>query len=487
MRRLRLSSVRARATIAATAVVAIALVIGSIVFVGLLSRSVVDNVGVSAEQDVAEYARLLEAGDAVDLSDDDDDRLVCLLGTDGAVVDGDEECSDARTAAILLDVGLESGSDPVVVTVDGTRYVASAEDDMSVDMSSGDASGDDASGRTGSDDDDADDDGPDSDSDSGADADDAVLVVALPLDEADDAVETAGVLLAIAVPLLVAFVALVTSIVVGRALRPVERIRRRVEGIGASDLSQRVPEPSTADEIQALAQTMNAMLERLDASQRSQRRFVSDASHELRSPLAVLRQYAEVAEAHPDRVPTADLAATVRSEGARMQDIVESLLLLTRLDERGRSERTEAVDLDDLLLQEARRVRGIGTVDVDASGISPARVSGDPALLGRAVRNIVDNAARHARTRIALSVRTDGAWCIVHVDDDGTGIPPDERDRVFERFVRLDEGRSRDAGGSGLGLAIVRHIATVSGGTAGAEDSPLGGARLTIALPAAAD
>lgn len=478
MRRRFFSSVRARATIAATAVVAVALVIGSIVFVGLLSRSVVDNVGAVAEQDVAEYTRLLEAGDATDLSDDDDDRIVCLVSAGGVVFDGDEECTDERASRVLL--GVEPGTDRSVVTIGGDRYVAVADDDVSVDDAASGGTG----GRSGGDSDD-DDDTDDSDND--ADVDDARLVVALPLDEADDAVATAGALLAVAVPLLVVFVAVVTSVVVGRALRPVERIRRRVEGIGASDLSQRVPEPATADEIQALAQTMNAMLDRLDASQRSQRRFVSDASHELRSPLAVLRQYAEVAEAHPDRVPTADLAATVRSEGARMQDIVESLLLLTRLDERGRSERMELVDLDDVLLQEARRVRAIGSLDMDASGISPARVSGDPALLGRAVRNVVDNAVRHAQGRIALSVRTEGAWCIVSVDDDGTGIPPEERERVFERFVRLDEGRSRDAGGSGLGLAIVRHIATVSGGTAGAEESPLGGARLTIVLPASSD
>jgi signal transduction histidine kinase len=475
MRRL-FSSVRARATIAATAVVAVALVIGAIVFVGLLSRSVVDNVGAVAKQDVAEYARLLEAGDATDLSDDDDDRLVCLLSTDGTRVGGDAACADT-SAAVLLDVALEPDAGSVAVTILGERYVAAGDDDVSID------SVDDATGR----DDDDDDDDAGSDDGSGGSDGDAVLVVALPLDEADDAVGTAGALLAVAVPILVAFVALVTSVVVGRALRPVERIRRRVEGIGASDLSQRVPEPGTADEIQALAQTMNAMLDRLDASQRSQRRFVSDASHELRSPLAVLRQYAEVAEAHPDRVPTADLAATVRSEGARMQDIVESLLLLTRLDERGRAERTEAVDLDDLLLREARRVRAAGAVEVDATGVSGARVQGDPALLGRAVRNVVDNAVRHARSRITLSVRTEGAWCIVHVEDDGSGIPETERERVFERFVRLDEGRSRDAGGSGLGLAIVRHIATVSGGTVAASESPLGGARLTIALPAITD
>ncbi|RUR01985.1 HAMP domain-containing histidine kinase [Labedella endophytica] len=464
---------------AATAVTAIALVIGSVVFVGLLSRSVVDNVGAVASQDLAQYARSLEADDRTDLSDDDDDRVVCLIGPTGAVTDGDGECADETSARVL--VGVESGAAPEAISLDGDRYVAVA-DEVSV---SADGSGPDTRG-----DDDSDDDTADTDDDNendDVDSDDARLVVALPLDEADDAVGVATTLLAVAVPLLVAFVALVTAIVVGRALRPVERIRRRVEGIGASDLSQRVPEPSTADEIQSLAVTMNAMLERLDASQRSQRRFVSDASHELRSPLAVLRQYAEVAAAHPDRVPTSELAATVRAEGSRMQDIVESLLLLTRLDERGRSERTERVDLDDLLLAEARRVRAAGAVEVDASGISGARVSGDPALLGRAVRNVVDNAVRHARSRIAVMARTEGARCVIHVDDDGSGIPPEERERVFERFVRLDEGRSRDAGGSGLGLAIVRHIMSVSGGTVAVGDSPLGGARLTLAFPSADD
>lgn len=468
MRR-RFSSVRSRATIAAAAVVAVALVLGSIAFVALLARSVVDNVGTAAEQDLAQYAQLLDDGGAVDLSEDDDDRVVCLLSPSGAVLDGADVCREQRVVAALSE--LEPGGSPVVLSIEGARFVAVAEDGVSLESATG-------SGRDGDDDD-----GGDSDIDADTDTDDAVLVVASSLDEAEDAVASATVLLLVAVPVLVAFVALVTSIVVGRALRPVDAIRRRVDGISASDLSERVPEPSSDDEIEALARTMNAMLARLDSSQRSQRRFVSDASHELRSPLAVLRQFAEVAEAHPDRVPTAELAATVRSEGDRMQDIVESLLLLTRLDERGRGERVEAVDLDDVLLAEAKRVRGSGAVDVDASGIASARVMGDPALLVRAVRNIVDNAVRHADSRIAVSVRTDGRTAVVHVDDDGNGIDPADRARVFERFVRLDEARSRDVGGSGLGLAIVAHIAAVSGGTVAAEDSPLGGARLTLRLP----
>ncbi|RWZ52037.1 HAMP domain-containing histidine kinase [Labedella phragmitis] len=465
-----LSSVRARATIAAAAVVAVALVIGSIAFIALLTRSVVDSVGGAAQQDLAQYAQLLEDGTSVDLSEDDDDRVVCLLSTTGSVLDGSDACRDARASAALATV--EPGGDATVVSIDGARFVAVAEDGVSVEDRGGSTRGDD-------DDDDDDVDGADT-----GHVDDATLVVASGLEEADDAVSVASLLLVIAVPVLVAFVALVTSVVVGRALRPVDAIRRRVDGISASDLSERVPEPATHDEIEALARTMNAMLERLDSSQRSQRRFVSDASHELRSPLAVLRQFSEVAEAHPDRVPTAELAATVRAEGARMQDIVESLLLLTRLDERGRGERVEAVDLDDVLIAEARRVRASGHVAVDTTGIEGARVSGDPALLARAVRNIVDNAVRHATSRIALSLRVEAGTAVVHVDDDGSGIPQADRSRVFERFVRLDEARSRDAGGSGLGLAIVAHIVAVSGGTVAADASPLGGARLTLRLPA---
>jgi signal transduction histidine kinase len=166
-----------------------------------------------------------------------------------------------------------------------------------------------------------------------------------------------------------------------------------------------------------------------------------------------------------------------------MQELVDALLLLTRLDEQA-ALREDPVDLDDLALAEVRRLRA-GGATVDGSGIRAARVRGDARLLGQLVRNLADNAARHARSAVAIGVTGRGAEVLLTVDDDGAGVPPDERERIFERFVRLDEARARDAGGSGLGLAIVRAIAEAEGGGVRVEDSPLGGARFSVVLPAA--
>ncbi|WP_369814217.1 sensor histidine kinase [Marmoricola sp. Leaf446] len=269
-----------------------------------------------------------------------------------------------------------------------------------------------------------------------------------------------------------------------RALRPVERIRQEVEQITGDRLDRRVPEPPSRDEVHRLAHTMNGMLARLQAAQERQRQFVGDASHELRSPLAGIRQTAEVARAHPGAMPEGELADAVLEESVRMQRLVEQLLLLTRADEAAVAAQRREVDLDDLVLTEARRVRRTG-LDVDGSGIATARVRGDETALAQVVRNLVDNAARHATSRIGLGVREDAGTAEVVVDDDGGGIAPADRDRVFERFVRLDESRARDDGGSGLGLSIVREIVRVHGGTVEIGTSPWGGARFTVRLPAA--
>lgn len=179
----------------------------------------------------------------------------------------------------------------------------------------------------------------------------------------------------------------------------------------------------------------------------------------------------------------------VLEEGGRLERLVQAMLVLARADEGAlRPERVD-VDLDDLLLAEAGRVRGAGDIAVDTTGVQATRVRGDAALLAQLARNLVDNAARHARSRIALAVApagdgSDGA--VITVDDDGDGIPPADRDRVFDRFVRLDDARARDTGGSGLGLSIVREIAHAHGGRVRIEDGPAGGARLRVELPAAA-
>lgn len=310
-----------------------------------------------------------------------------------------------------------------------------------------------------------------------------LVTVAVSLDDAEDSVDALLPVLGVGIPLAVLFVAATTWVVVGRALRPVERIRSEVAGISAADLHQRVPVPPSRDEIARLAQTMNAMLDRLEASAVRQRQFVSDTSHELRSPLASLRQTAEVAHTHPDAVTPEELTATVLDETARMQHLVDQMLVLTRTAEGG-VRRTE-VDLDDLVLAEASRVRRLRPdLEVDSRQVEAARVVGDAGALAQVVRNLADNAARHARTRLSFALSA-GDRVELLVEDDGAGIADADREKVFDRFVRLDEARARDSGGSGLGLAIVREVTTAHGGATSVDRSAEGGARFRVDLPAA--
>jgi signal transduction histidine kinase len=299
------------------------------------------------------------------------------------------------------------------------------------------------------------------------------------LEEVEDSTEALTTPLLAGVPLLLLLVGATTWIVAGRALAPVERIRREVEEITGDRLDRRVPEPGSRDEIARLARTMNQMLVRLETAATRQQQFVADASHELRSPLAGIRQAAEVSRAHPEALPSGELADAVLQEAARLQRLVDQLLTLART---GAARPTADVDLDDLALAGARGIRGC---TVDTTGIGPARVRGDATALTQVVRNLTDNAARHARTTVAVAVRTRGDVAELVVDDDGPGIAPGERERVLERFVRLDEARARDAGGSGLGLAIVREIVTAAGGTVVISSAPLGGARVVVTFPAA--
>ena len=263
-----------------------------------------------------------------------------------------------------------------------------------------------------------------------------------------EATAAVGGLLAVGLPLLLAVVAATTWVVVGR-----------------------------------LARTMNRMLGRLEQAQVRQRRLVSDASHELRSPVAAIRQHAEVALAHPDRTTTAELAATVLAEDLRLQRLAEDLLLLTRADEHTLALHRRPVDLDDLVFDEARRLRASTGLRVDTTAVSAGRVDGDAAGLRRVLRNLGDNAARHAAGRLAFSLAETDGLVLLGVDDDGPGIPEADRRRVLERFVRLDDARARDDGGSGLGLAIVAELATAHGGTVAVAPSALGGTRVEVTLP----
>jgi signal transduction histidine kinase len=289
--------------------------------------------------------------------------------------------------------------------------------------------------------------------------------------------------LIIGLPLLVLLMGGMIWSVIGRALRPVEAIRTEVADIGGGDLHRRVPEPATHDEIGRLAVTMNAMLDRLEASNVAQARFVSDASHELRTPIAVIRHELEVALRSDDDTLLREVAGEVLDEDLRMQRLVDDLLFLARREGRSgaAAERRRAlVDLDDVALTEAHRVHTTHTIDT--SHISAGQVRGDADQLGRVVRNLLDNALRHARSRVQVSVSSEHGEVVLHVDDDGDGVAEHDRERIFERFGRADESRARDVGGSGLGLAIVAGLVEEHGATVDVGASPLGGARFTVTL-----
>ncbi|GAA4365942.1 HAMP domain-containing sensor histidine kinase [Nocardioides caricicola] len=310
-----------------------------------------------------------------------------------------------------------------------------------------------------------------------------VVSVAVSLEDVDESTTALLLPLAVGLPVLVLLVGATTWVATTRALAPVERIRREAEQITGDRLDRRVSEPPARDEIHRLARTVNQMLGRLQDSRDRQRQFVSDASHELRSPLASIRQTAEVARAHPGALPEDELADAVLEESVRMQRLVEQLLLLARADEGAVARTDQDVDLDDLALTVARAARR-PDLRVDSSAIGPGRVRGDRVSLAQLVQNLVDNAVRHADEVVAVTVRQDGGTVELVVEDDGPGIAAEDRGRVFDRFVRLDEARARDAGGSGLGLAIVREVVTAHGGTVDVATSPLGGARFVVRLPA---
>jgi signal transduction histidine kinase len=429
--RLGRASVRVRTTAAAVLVVAVALLVGAFLLVALVRESLRGGLETSAEQRAASLAAqvtaagLPEPGPADEDEDDLDDLIWQVRDGRGTVVRSSQPLTRPLPAEESDEVRLPGA--------DHAYTVATA------------ASGD------------------------------YRVAVAVSLEDVDNSISALVTPLAVGLPLLLGLVGATTWVIVSRALAPVERIRREVEEITGDRLDRRVPEPASRDEIRRMARTMNRMLARLETSRGRQQQFVADASHELRSPLASIRQAAEVAHAHPGAV---DLTDVVLEESARMQRLVEQMLLLVRADDGTALSAHHDVDLDDLALTEARRTARSG-VSVSTAGVGGGRVRGDANALGQVVRNLMDNAARHAKTSVTVAVRDVGDAVELTVEDDGAGVPEDQRERIFERFVRLDEARARDAGGSGLGLAIVREIVTAHGGTVTVSD----GSRFVVRLP----
>lgn len=452
-----LSGVRARSTIAAVVTVAAALLAGSFLLTVLLQRALTNTVESEARTRAAQIARELPHANPATLPDtlaDDNQRgqIVQVLGADGQVV---AASSDQVSRIPLVSVGPQAD----IVRVRQVQKPPGLSDDEQEDepylvVTRGVAL--DGARET--------------------------VVVAAPLKARDDAVDTVQYYLLAGMPVLLLLVGGATWVLVGRALRPVERIRARVQGITAARLDDRVPVPAARDEVARLAETMNEMLDRLDRSQAEQRRFLADASHELRSPLSTVVVGLEVAEADATGEAWREMAPTMHAEAQRMSGLVHDLLLLAESDGSGLRMEQVDVDLDDLVDTEARRLRVSGRVDVRAE-ISPVRVRGDARKLSQVVRNLSDNAGREAREQVRLELAVDGDTALLVVEDDGDGIPPQDRDRVFERFVRLDPSRERRRGGTGLGLAIVAEVVRAHDGTVRVRDSSLGGARFEVRLP----
>ena len=318
-----------------------------------------------------------------------------------------------------------------------------------------------------------------------ADGQEYIVYVASSLGPVSRSTDSLERLLLIGLPFLALLAGLLAWIAVSFALRPVEAMRQEVEVIGAEDLHRRVPDPPVEDEIGRLAHTMNAMLARLEVATDRQRRFVADASHELRSPLTGMRTELEVNLAHPEQVDWPAVGHEILDDTIRLQHLVDDLLVLAAADASSGADATrhQPVDLDEVVLAEARRARNRTAATIETSAVSGAQVDGNAEQLGRVVRNLLDNAARFAASRVVVTLAETDGTAVLAIADDGPGVPDDERERIFERFARHDSGRSRDAGGTGLGLAISREIVTDHHGTIALEPGP--GTQFTVRLPIA--
>jgi signal transduction histidine kinase len=444
----RLATVRVRITAAAVLVVGAALVAGAFWLVRAHRAGLTTNLETAARLRSQDIASIVDGGDfpkalAVPRGDE---NLVQVVDADGTVVAASKNIlgappisrlqPDADGYSVRTVAGIERGEGPYRVVARRVRTPGGAY----------------------------------------------VVYVARSLEGVTRSTDNLERLLWWSLPALLTLMGILTWIVTGRALRPVEAIRSEVEVIGAEDLHRRVPEPASEDEIGRLARTMNAMLARLEDATDRQRRFVADASHELRSPLTGMRAQLEVDLEHPE---LADWQATERdvlADAIRMQRLVDDLLAIAVVDASSLdAAHREPVDLDEIVLAEARRLHTNTAFSVDTRGVSGAQVEGNADQLLRVVRNLLDNAARHARSRVVVSLVESDTEVTLRVVDDGPGIPDADRERVFERFARLDDARGRDGGGAGLGLAIVHDVVVAHGGSVAVENAP--GAAFTVVLP----
>jgi signal transduction histidine kinase len=437
-------TVRWRVTLLAAIAVAVVLVVTGVVLVAVQRGVLTDKLDESLTADAARVVASSEGGESMTPLSADDEAVAQIVTVDGTVV----EASNSAVADEPI-APAPTGTAAVFGTIDGPLEGTGSYRVVSRRFA--------ADGR------------------------ELVVHVAAPLDDVRDAVQALLVTLAFLVPAVTAILAALVWLLVGRTLRPVERIRSEVAGIGLGELDRRVPQPPGRDEIARLAGTMNEMLDRLDVSSRQQQRFVADASHELRTPLARLRTEIEVAQrANPG---DEEVLASLLEEVDNLQRLTDDLLVLARSDAGVADGEGRPVDLDDVVLEEVRALEPRGR-SVDTRQVSAAQVVGHRDQLRRVVANLLDNAVRHAADRVTLSLAETNGVVKLAVTDDGPGIPAAQQGEVFERFGRLDESRTVGRGGTGLGLAIARDVVERHGGTIAVDPDHDGGARFVVTLPA---
>ena len=310
----------------------------------------------------------------------------------------------------------------------------------------------------------------------------ATIFVAFSLEEIEEVVGVEARIRALGLPVLILVLSAAMWVVVGRTLAPVEAIRAQADAITGSALDRRVPEPPHQDEIGRLARTVNAMLGRLQESAERQRRFVADAAHELRSPVASMRAQLEVASDGGGEGDVTQLIPDLLDDTLRMQRLVDQLLLLARSDGAPHAPQ-RSVDLDDIVGAVAADDAQARGVAIDLSAVEAVQLIGDPILLEQMVRNLIENAVAHAEQEVRVGLRVTDRDAILVVSDDGPGIPADRREEVFHRFVRLDTARDRAHGGVGLGLSIVAEVVRAHRGTIEVGAAETGGAEFEVRLP----
>ncbi|MEV6861968.1 ATP-binding protein [Streptosporangium subroseum] len=480
----RRKSLRFRLTAVASAVLAVALVVSAYVMLGVLGRSLIDTIDESIYQRARETVSLADAGRLPDGMTSPDGTLLQVLDAAGRI-------THATTGTDRLVPLLDAEERRTAIGRGEARFLDGAPYGiphvLRVRVLSADRG--------------------------------QAVIAARPFSEVQTSISTAGHVLIVGTPLLLILLAGASWVIIGGTLRPIAALRRGADEITGTARSRRLPVPESHDEVHSLATTLNAMLARLEKADARQRALVSDAAHELRSPLASIRLQLEVALGYPEGQDWRETAEGVLEDTMRLARLAEDLLALARLDERGGAlARREPVELDQLVPQTAERygeavtvkiadapadrpenagripgmIESPGEAEPTHEAIEPVKdpgraagaivVTGDALDLGRVLVNLVDNALRHTAAPVVVELRTEGADAILTVTDDGPGIPEPDRERVFDRFTRLDSARSRDEGGAGLGLAIVRETVHAHGGAVHLEDaSP--GLRAVVRLP----